>query len=62
MAEKFYTIKLDNQQELLCDEHDYILIFDSPEQIQEWAASRNIDIERITYFEDEILEPVEWEL
>lgn len=54
--QKFFTIKLDNQTELLTDEDGFILIFDSPEQIQAWAESRNIDLDRITYYEDELLE------
>lgn len=61
MAEnqKFYTIKLDKMTELLTDDDGFILVFDSPEQILAWAKSRNIDPDRITYYEDEILEPTD---
>lgn len=56
MGNKIYEIVLKGEDFFHCDEDGYIMIFDSPEQILEWARTNNIDPDDIEYFEDETLD------
>lgn len=55
MGQKVYYIILKDDDFLYCDDDGYIMIFDSPEQILEWARGNNINPDDIRYFEDEAL-------
>lgn len=62
MGKKIYEIKISGEDFFHCDEDGYIMIFDSPEQIEEWAKQNDIDLEKITYFEDEVLDSTKVEI
>lgn len=56
MGVKIYEIVLKDEDFFHCDEDGYVMIFDSPEQILEWARANDIDPDDIEYFEDETLD------
>lgn len=56
MGNKIYEIVLKGEDFFHCDEDGYVMIFDSPEQILEWARANNVDPDDIEYFEDETLD------
>lgn len=59
MAQKVYEITIQGEDYFHCDDDGFIMVFDTPEQILEWARQNGIDPELITYFEDEVIEDEE---
>lgn len=59
MGQTVYEIVLQGEDYFHCDDDGYVMVFDTPEQILEWARANGIDPDTITYYQDEVIEDTE---
>ena len=56
MGQKIFEIVIGDNDFFACDEDGYVLVFDSPSQIEDYCKEHDINLDDVVFYEDEVLD------